>query len=385
MMNARIVMIVLCACLCACQSTDNKTSSPSPSLLDDSLFPFYAHFPVETPEEIFHLDEDAKLFAQRAVNESSVSDKNVKRLVTSIFSRTEHGVLYRNSANTTANTTFHNRAANCLSLSIMAFALAEHAGLNATFYEVEIPEYWTRREGFSLLNGHINLRVSIPDEPMLVSIGTSYADIDFDPQMIQRQFPRKAVSKERVLSMFYNNKGADALVANSYTRAYSYFRSAAKLSPELQQSWVNLGVLYRMVGAYEQAELAYRHALTINDGHLTAWENLAILYIHQERDDEAKAITNMVEARRRSNPHYHYILGEQAYDEGKLAQAIEHYKRALRIDDTHHEILFGIAKAYHEIGDVSNAQRYLEKAVRHSSNDQDRSRYMSKIATIASR
>jgi tetratricopeptide (TPR) repeat protein len=360
-------------------------TSASPTLLDDSLFPSYGLFPVETPEEIFYLDEEAQQFAERAVYESSASEKNVKRLVKSIFGRSEHGVLYRNSANTTANTTFSNRAANCLSLSIMAYALAEHAGLKATFYEVDIPEYWTRRDGFSLLNGHINLRVSVPNEPLLVSIGSSYADIDFDPQMIQSDFPRNAVPKERVLSMFYNNKGADALVANSYSRAYSYFRAAAILSPSLQQSWVNLGVLYRMVGAYEQAELAYKHALTINDSHLTAWENLAILYIHQERDEEAKAITEMVEARRRSNPYYHFILGEQDYDEGKYARAIEHYQRALRIDDSRHEILFSLARTYHQLGDINNAQRYLEKAVRHSPNEQERSRYMSKIAALASR
>ncbi|WP_202262546.1 MULTISPECIES: tetratricopeptide repeat protein [unclassified Alteromonas] len=384
-MNTRILIVVLCTLLVACQSTERKVTSASPTLLDDSLFPSYGLFPVETPEEIFYLDEEARQFAERAVYESSASEKNVKRLVKSIFGRSEHGVLYRNSANTTANTTFSNRAANCLSLSIMAYALAEHAGLKATFYEVDIPEYWTRRDGFSLLNGHINLRVSVPNEPLLVSIGSSYADIDFDPQMIQSDFPRNAVPKERVLSMFYNNKGADALVANSYSRAYSYFRAAATLSPSLQQSWVNLGVLYRMVGAYEQAELAYKHALTINDSHLTAWENLAILYIHQERDEEAKAITEMVEARRRSNPYYHFILGEQDYDEGKYARAIEHYQRALRIDDSRHEILFSLARTYHQLGDVNNAQRYLEKAVRHSPNEQDRSRYMSKIAALASR
>lgn len=384
-MNTRILIVVLCTLLVACQSTERKVTSASPTLLDDSLFPSYGLFPVETPEEIFYLDEEAQQFAERAVYESSASEKNVKRLVKSIFGRSEHGVLYRNSANTTANTTFNNRAANCLSLSIMAYALAEHAGLKATFYEVDIPEYWTRRDGFSLLNGHINLRVSVPNEPLLVSIGSSYADIDFDPQMIQSDFPRNAVPKERVLSMFYNNKGADALVANSYSRAYSYFRAAAILSPSLQQSWVNLGVLYRMVGAYEQAELAYKHALTINDSHLTAWENLAILYIHQERDEEAKAITEMVEARRRSNPYYHFILGEQDYDEGKYARAIEHYQRALRIDDSRHEILFSLARTYHQLGDINNAQRYLEKAVRHSPNEQDRSRYMSKIAALASR
>ena len=53
-------------------------------------------------------------------------------------------------------------------------------------------------------------------------------------------------SENKVIAMFYNNKGADAIVANSYTRAYSYFRAAATIAPELAQSWVNLGVLYRM-------------------------------------------------------------------------------------------------------------------------------------------
>ena len=363
-MNTRILVVLLsCFALIGCQSTDEQSSVAAPALLNDQLFPSYVLFSVESPEEIFYLGEEAQRFAERAVYENSASEKNLKRLVKAIFDRSEQGVLYRNSANTTANSTFNNRAANCLSLSIMAYALAEHAGLKATFYEVEIPEYWTRRDGFSLLNGHINLRVTVPNEPLIVSVGASSADIDFDPQMIRSHFPRNSVSKTKILSMFYNNKGADALVANSYTRAYSYFRAAAKLSPDLHQSWVNLGILYRMVGAYEQAELVYKHALSLNDDNLTAWENLAILYSHQDRRDEAKAITEMVESRRRDNPYYHYILG---------------------IDDSRHEILFAVAKTFHELGDISKAQSYLEKAVRHSANDQDRMRYASKIAALAS-
>ncbi len=384
-MNTRILVILLSSfALIGCQSTDEQSSVAAPALLNDQLFPSYVLFSVESPEEIFYLGEEAQRFAERAVYENSASEKNLKRLVKAIFDHSEQGVLYRNSANTTANSTFNNRAANCLSLSIMAYALAEHAGLKATFYEVEIPEYWTRRDGFSLLNGHINLRVTVPNEPLIVSVGASSADIDFDPQMIRSHFPRNSVSKTKILSMFYNNKGADALVANSYTRAYSYFRAAAKLSPDLHQSWVNLGILYRMVGAYEQAELVYKHALSLNDDNLTAWENLAILYSHQDRKDEAKAITEMVESRRRDNPYYHYILGEQAFDEGNLELALTYYQRALRIDDSRHEILFAVAKTFHELGDISKAQSYLEKAVKHSGNEQDRMRYSSKIAALAS-
>ncbi|WP_394224389.1 tetratricopeptide repeat protein [Alteromonas gracilis] len=384
-MNARLVAIIIfCFVLSACKSSDDKQVQASPALLNDSLFPTYTLFSVESPEEIFFLEEDAQRFAEKAVHEKNVLQKNIKGLVKAIFNHSDRGMLYRNSANTTANTTFNNRAANCLSLSIMTYALAEHVGLDATFYEVDIPEYWTRRDGYSLLNGHINLRISLPKESTVAAVGGTWADVDFDPQMLRNYFPRNSVSRNVIISMYYNNKGADALVANRYTRAYSYFRAAATLSPELQQSWVNLGVLYRMVDAYEQSEMAYKHALSLDGENLTAWENLSILYSYQDREEEARKITQMVESRRKNNPFYHYILGEQELEAGNVHLAILHYERGLRLDSARHEILFGLAKAFHELGDVSETQRYLERAVRHSPNDQEKRRYSSKLATLAS-
>ena len=384
-MNARLVLLSLFLCLLsACQSTKKNSVDAAPTLLNDSLFPSHHLFPVESIDDIFYLGEDARIFAEKAVYEKSITQKNVKGLVKAIFDHSDYGMLYRNSANTTADSTFNNRAANCLSLSIMTYALAEHVGLTATFYEVDIPEYWTRREGYSLLNGHINMRVSMPSDNQVASVGGSWADVDFDPQMLRNYFPRRPVSKNKIVSMYYNNKGADALVANSYTRAYSYFRAAAILSPELQQSWVNLGVLYRMVDAYDQAEITYKHALSINDENLTAWENLSILYTHQDRKEESMHITQMVEAKRKNNPFYHYILGEQAFESGDVMAAIVHYRKGLKLDNARHEILFGMAKAYHELGDISEAQRFLERAVRNSPNEQEKQRYSSKLATLAS-
>jgi tetratricopeptide (TPR) repeat protein len=140
-----------------------------------------------------------------------------------------------------------------------------------------------------------------------------------------------------------------------------------------------------MVDEYEQAEIAYKHALSLNDDNLTAWENLSILYIYQDRDVEASRITQMVETKRKTNPFYHYILGEQAFDSGDIEIAISHYEKGLRLDKSRHELLFGMAKAHHELGDVSEAQRYLQQAVKHSPNEQDRQRYTSKLAAIASR
>lgn len=382
-MKYNVLVVIVAVFLIGCASTPVVVNNPYP-VLHDSLFPSYQAFPVETEEQVFALGEDAKQFVSQAIVGPSFEQKSVKGLVTSIFDHSEMGLLYRSSANSTANDTFYNRSANCLSLSIMTYAMAKYAGFEATFYEVDIPEYWTRRDGFSVLNGHINLRIELPDNISRTYIGPSSADVDFDPQMIRSHFPRVAVSKRVILSMFYNNKGADALIENAYTRAYSYFRAAAILSPELQQTWVNLGILYRMVDAYEEAEQSYRYALNLDDDNLTAWENLSILYKHKGEVEKAQEIMTMVASRRKSNPFYHFILGEQALEEGRLDDALTYYQRALKLDDSRHEVLFGLAKLYYEQGDITNAQRYMKRAAQLAPNSQDEARYVSKLSAIAS-
>lgn len=380
------VVMVLSVLLAGCASAPEPVAiNPYPALHDE-LFPSFEAFPVESEEEVFALGDDAKVFVKRAttITSGNTHHKSVKSLISSIFDHSEMGLLYRNNANSTADSTFFNRSANCLSLSIMTYAMAKHAGFKTQFYEVDIPEYWTRRDGFSFLNGHINLRISIPDDPSVTSLGPTSADVDFDPQMMRKHFPRLPVSKKLVLAMFYNNKGAEALVSNRYTRAYSYIRAAALLAPELQQSWVNLGVLYRMVEAFDYAEQSYQYALTLNDDNLTAWENLSILYRHKGEKARAEEIQSMVASRRQSNPFYHFILGEQALDEGKLEDALTYYQRALKLDRTRHEVLFGLSKVYWELGDISKAESYLQRAARVAPNEQDELRYMSKLSTLAS-
>ena len=91
----------------------------------------------------------------------------------------------------------------------------------------------------------------------------------------------------------------------------------------------------------------------------------------------------MVELRRSSNPFYHFILGEQAFDKGKFDDAIRFYHKARKLDSARHEFAFGLAKAYLEVGDVSNAQDYLTLAKRLATDEQEKERYQSKLTTLA--
>ena len=303
----------------------------------------------------------------------------MEALVEAIFNRSKLNLLYQGDANTNANDTFHFQAANCLSLSIMTYALASEAGFNAYFQEIIIPEYWTRRAGFSLLNGHINIKILAPKQADVFVLSSQSYQVDFDPQPLRYGFPKKVVSKQAVLSMFYNNKGADAFLQKDYVTAYAYFREALMVKPNFDSAWVNLGILYRLSEYFPQAEKAYQHALAINSDSLTALENLAYLYTFTGRNEEAEKILVKVGAQRNNNPYYHVNLGEQEMEQKHWHQALTHFRRALALDKGKHEVYFGLARAYYEIGELQQSERYFKQAKNKASNKHDEDKYQSKL------
>ena len=377
------VIVSLVLALSACESTQ-QVKQVSPHLhLHDEAFPSYSLYTIETPDEVFALNDDAREFVKSAINPIHDPIDRMETLVEKIFDRSEFNLLYMGSANTTASETFDNKAANCLSLSIMTYALAKEAGFSVRFQDIEIPEYWTRREGYSLLNGHINLQIFPRPDAQVIHLFASGLQVDFDPQQVRKNFKKRYVEKNTVVAMYYNNKGADALLENAYSRAYAYFREAIKLDPEFDSTWVNLGFLYRLHDEYKYAEDSYRQALALRPGNLTAWENLAYLYEITDRMDESERILARVRNNRQDNPYYHFILGEQEFDNENWRQALKHYRDALRLDKAKHEIYFGLAKTYFQLGDVTRSKRYFEKAKMRARNDQDQQRYQGKLDLLS--
>jgi Flp pilus assembly protein TadD len=179
--------------------------------------------------------------------------------------------------------------------------------------------------------------------------------------------------------MFYNNKGADALLRKDYISAYAYFREALLFDPDFDSGWVNLGILYRLSGYFNQAEKTYQHALGLNSDSLTAWENLAYLYTFTGREEQAADILADVEYKRNSNPYYHVNLGEQEMEQEHWDQALAHFRRALALDKSKHEVYFGLARAYFEIGELQQSRRYLKQAKSKAHNRQDEDNYQKKI------
>lgn len=192
-------------------------------------------------------------------------------------------------------------------------------------------------------------------------------------------YQKKLIDKQKVLAMFYNNKGADALVNGDKIRAYAYFRRALIQDPSFGSAWVNLGLLYRMDGYLPLAEQSYQQALALNADDTSALENLAYVYSLSDRKQKAKDIRYALNRKRQSNPNYHFILGEQAYHKDQWQQAIDHYRTAIKLGRQTHEFYFAMAKAYYKLGDINLSQSYLKRAKKLASDDNIEQRYQSKL------
>ncbi|WP_339723469.1 tetratricopeptide repeat protein [uncultured Paraglaciecola sp.] len=370
--------------LLGCQSVPEVWGHQEDVLFDQGFVGF-ENIVIETEKDIFELNDEAKAFAKSAVKGILKPEEQISALVHHVFSRSDLNLLYRADANTVASQTFQNKAANCLSMSIMTYALAKELGFDVRFQDIEIPEYWTMREGQSLLNRHINLQI-IPRKKNRIHFHfvTRGYEVDFDAQATRQHFPKTLLKRRQVVAMFHNNNGADALIKKDYVKAYAYFRTAIMQSPDLSSALANLGYLYRLTGHYQFSENAYLQAIKKDKTNLSAWRNLSHLYRYMGLDQKAQEIVNRVADKRAGNPFFHINLGDIAFEKQQLQKALSHYQRALQLDRSYHEVYFGLGKTYFELGNIQRSQHYLKLAKKKSRTRAEQATYQGKLNLLSS-
>lgn len=386
-MNVKYLLPILCVSifLSGCESSrarvaHQSVASSSPQW-QDAHFQL-SHISVPDQASIFWLDDEAIQFARKTANATKSINEQIRTLSYGILNRTGLNLLYAADANTNANTTFLNRSANCLSLTIMTYALAEKAGFSAQFQQVHIPEYWTERNGQSFINSHVNVQIqpnAIMRKQMLFPPKTV---VDFDPIANRSSLATNTISKARIIAMFYNNQGADALVRYDHNQAYALFKAAIEADAQFPDVWINLGLLYKREGLYAAAESSYKVAIALNDKK-TAWENLAYLYLKTNRKNESEKIFERLERQRFNNPYYHYMLAQRAINDGKIGESIVKFKRAIALDDQPHQFYAGLAEAYAQQNKFEKSHFYFSVAKRKATFNDEIQRYELKLSILA--
>lgn len=381
-----IVAIFIVAILSACQTTPKSVSahqSFTQPLYLDQAFEGFMHVDVETVDEIFALDDDMKLMVvQKLLPERNTKKKAVK-LLRQIFKSENANFAYRSGANVIATDAYHNKEANCLSLTIMAYALAKEAGLQIKFQDVKIPEYWVRNQHLNMLTGHVNLRV-IENKRSGIEffLERKVIEIDFDPFVVKKSFPKRDISKNRIVAMFYNNKGANAMVQKDFVKAYAYFKAASQIDPEFSAVWGNLAILYKFNQFEDEAVKGYRYALSLDQNNLTAMSNLSIALHKRGQIDEAKVIDKTLISKRASNPYYYALLGDERFYEGNYQEALRHFHKAIKLDENIHEFYFGLAKVHFKLKEYQRAEYYMKKAIKKNKIDTVNQQYIAKLHVL---
>ncbi len=242
-----------------------------------------------------------------------------------------------------------------------------------------MPEYFELREDYGVINGHVNLVVltKIPEGGSLSD--RSGLTIDFDESLTSRRFDQFIVPRKRIIAMYYNNKGAEALIAHRDTEAYAYLRAALLQDPNFIPTWGNLGILYRHIDKGDSAEALYRSVLDVTAYDRAILENLAVLLKSTGREKEAGKISWSVEKKRKESPYYQYYLGEIEYKNKNWLAAKKHYLKAIKLAGNVDFLYFGLAKTYYQMGDNKRTERYLKKAKKYSVDDDSTERYQNKL------
>ncbi len=370
--------------LSGCQQTPalSATTVNAENLLQDSAFQKLPLL-VETEQQIFELPEEAVRQARQQVLSYTYAHERSLALLTFIFGDAAEPLEYVNNATLIASDTLQKKEANCLSLTILAYSLAQQLGFEAHFQDVDVPEYWITRSGNSMLNGHVNLMIYpnknvLAGQHVMVFQGNGYL-IDFDmvPQHARQQ--AKRISKQTIVAMFYNNKAGDAMMLGQYDLAYTYLKAGIAVAPELAQNWNNLAVLYRKKDMFAEAEQVYLHSLQLQPEHTNTMANLALLYQLTGRAEQAEELEIQVQRKRQLNPYYFIMLGNEALERQESDAAISHFRRSLRLQPHVPEAYFGLARSFILQQNLPEASRYLQAAKRHTDSGTDKKRYQFKL------
>lgn len=364
---------------------NNAPTSPPPSN-ELRISPQLTLGAVESTEQIFALNEHAKAQLDAAFAQRKDDLDATQALIMILLNSGSKSLRYNSSATLTAMQTYEQLNANCLSLSILAYSMANHLGLKAQFQRVHIPEYWDLEQDYNLLTGHVNLRLEMPVAQKVGRVNAfalrEFSIVDFAPDLGAQGFDTTVISPRRIAAMFYNNKGAQALLDKDYEKAHSYLIAATSVDPFYSGGWGNLGILHRQLEDFERAEHAYQYALSLDNHNYTALGNLAILYRLTERDELAVKIDQQLRAIRADNPFYHIALGNEELIKKQYQKALAHYRQARNLNNQLHQVYFAMARTYYLLDDFDNAQANLIKAHKLADYDYDKKRYQGKLSAL---
>lgn len=279
----RLALLLLAASctawvLAGCAGTAQRVSPDvlEAHLLDDRPF-VQQQFEVPGEAEVFGRSEEMDVFVRDVLLRKTRRDGSFRALVSAMNDAEFLNMRYDAHLTRTAAESFAARSGNCLSLALVASALAERLGLDVEFQRVLVPDIPqfdpTTADRYLQMVGHVNLRLTERVGTRVVQTVT----LDFlsPPGVVT---PRGVpIDRKRVLALFYNNRAVESLLEGNAQKAYWWVRASLLQDADYAGGYITLGAVWHRMGQQSRAEAAYAAALRVEPDNANAAANLAAL------------------------------------------------------------------------------------------------------------
>jgi Flp pilus assembly protein TadD len=355
-----IVGLVAAGLMAGCATPRVAVISPQGPWLDQA-FQYSSNLVSVNEDELFALDPDLLIELRSVKMQRAPSEERINFIVKTLVDNKDTPFLYVAGKSTVAAQTWRNRKGDCLSLTVLAFAMAKELKLPVTMQEVDGTVMFDRRGAIDYRVGHVNVYVNrhVSDETTLATSLNRGVVIDFEPTFGASR-PGYSLSRQAILARYYNNMGADYLSQGDSVRAYAYFKAAMQQDGEFSAAASNMAWLYWRNGYAQAAEdLLTRIAISASHPE-TAIRGLHRLLVVQGRQAEAVRYQALLEAKMQSEPYYWIDQGFDQLQAGNYRRAIESLEKAQTLTTGFSEVHRYLAVAYLRDGKTEKAQEQLE-------------------------
>ena len=266
----------------------------------------------------------------------------------------------------TATETFDARLGNCLSFVNLFVAVGRERRLNPFFVEVEDYQRWNYQDGVVVSRGHI--------------VGGMYVDgematYDFLPYRPKSYRDFEPITDLAATGHYYNNLGAEALMANDLDAAEKWLNIAVRLAPDFDKAINNRGVLLLRRNRIDEAARVYEKGLELHTQNVPLMTNLVRAYQLLGKHDRAGVLLDTLEELNLASPFFYIYRGDAALAAGDSVLALDYMRRALRADSELPEVHVGLVRVYLTTGKLREAKHHVERALRLDATHEEARKY----------
>ena len=347
--------IVLAGCAAA-----PRAPLPAHLLWQDQAFDYDAALVSVSKRDLFQLDPELLSKLQDPGIQNSSTQYRAHHLVSLLFGRETKDFPYSGGHSTIAAETWRRKSGDCLSLTVLAYSLANALGMSVQMQEVRVPVVVDRRGNVESVNRHVNVLIRGFGQVYLKDGSMRSGDviIDFEPQITSRR-EGLALSGDAILARFYNNVAVEYLAQGDLTLAYAHFKAAILADAGYSATYANLAQLYKRRGLLQSAEQLLLYAIALGDDADIALRSLHQLLVSQGRESEALKYAEILRARQEQDPYYWLGVGLDHLQRGDYPKAVDALEHAQDLTTGFQEVHRYLAIAYWRAGKQARAKNQL--------------------------